>query len=267
MWLLCRVNHMSEDSVLGRTFPSWIPQWDNGSEHYHLASKYHSYQAGKSDEAFKPILKVDRILSFSALHFDQVAWTSDIINWVDYQLKSAESSHTAQSPSKPVIDILWDDLLKQVNMRNELEVEFTLTLILHDHNHWQTLPASIYQRDFEAYRYLARAASDPGYKIRSTVPFDFDIANPHTFSERARHCHHRRLIATTGGRLGIASEFSRVGDICCVSPGLPYPILIRSRNDGTYNFVGDMYVYGVMEGQIIDEYKQGKRTLETTMLV
>jgi len=266
VWVLCRVNHTSKDSVLGQDVPSWVPRWDNDSRHFEMTSAEFWYRAGVIDEAFTPSLSAHKTLSLSALIFDRIVWTSDPIEDNNFSLSSSDWSHGVQACGKPFIDVLWDDLLNHVNVRTGLELEFGLTLSRECPNHLSTLDASMHQRDFEAYRYLVRAASDPDYKTQPIVPSDFGQADPHRFLDKAENCHGGRLVVTKGGRLGIAPKFSNASDVCYVSPGLPYPILIRPKNDGKFNFVGEMYVYGVMSGDIIGEWKQGKRTLETIVL-
>lgn len=49
----------------------------------------------------------------------------------------------------------------------------------------------------------------------------------------------------------------RSGDRICIVPGCTVPLVVR-RLGSTYELVGDCYVYGIMEGEVMREVTDGK---------
>ncbi|KAH7403886.1 heterokaryon incompatibility protein-domain-containing protein [Cadophora sp. MPI-SDFR-AT-0126] len=73
----------------------------------------------------------------------------------------------------------------------------------------------------------------------------------------------RRFARTAQGRLGSMPRFSAVGDKICLFDGGSLPYVIRPRGDGTYTFLGDCYLDGVMYGEAMVE---GRRTEVFTLV-
>jgi hypothetical protein len=73
----------------------------------------------------------------------------------------------------------------------------------------------------------------------------------------------RRFARTAHGRLGSMPRFSAVGDKICLFDGGSLPYVIRPRGDGTYTFLGDCYLDGVMYGEAMVE---GRKTEEFTLI-
>jgi hypothetical protein len=70
----------------------------------------------------------------------------------------------------------------------------------------------------------------------------------------------RKYIATTNGRVGVAPRTCRIGDIICVFQGARLPFVLRPNDDKgtTFSFVGDCYVYGLMESEALGMVEEGK---------
>ncbi|KAL8378035.1 hypothetical protein RB595_008636 [Gaeumannomyces hyphopodioides] len=78
-------------------------------------------------------------------------------------------------------------------------------------------------------------------------------------------CHGRSFIVTEKGYIGTAPIKTRVGDKVVVLQGGAVPFIVREREDGSgegsdgqpgdvpYEFVGEAFVLGIMEGQAVDE--------------
>src|ERR1700733_9365385 len=53
------------------------------------------------------------------------------------------------------------------------------------------------------------------------------------------------------------------GDIACVLLGCSIPVCLRKREaDASYEFIGEFYVHGFMDGEIIEELESGRRKIE-----
>lgn len=62
-----------------------------------------------------------------------------------------------------------------------------------------------------------------------------------------------RLFRTNHGHLGSSVEGIRVGDLVCIMDGAQVPYVLRQSGiEGQYEFLGDAYVHGFMEGEAMD---------------
>ncbi|KAK1957497.1 HET-domain-containing protein [Colletotrichum sublineola] len=67
----------------------------------------------------------------------------------------------------------------------------------------------------------------------------------------SRSKRNRTLFKTTKGMLGLGHVGVEAGDIVTLIWGVPSPIILRPRNEGTYYFRGDAYVDGIMYGEFL----------------
>lgn len=65
-------------------------------------------------------------------------------------------------------------------------------------------------------------------------------------------CRDKR-VAYTKGRLVIVPFVAEVGDICCVVEGIDVPLVLRRTESATWKLVGEAFVMGVMEGELMAE--------------
>ncbi|CAG8953817.1 hypothetical protein HYFRA_00006709 [Hymenoscyphus fraxineus] len=77
----------------------------------------------------------------------------------------------------------------------------------------------------------------------------------------------RRFIITEKS-MGLAPEESRVGDLVCVLLGCSVPVILRpvKGSSGLYNFVGEAYVHGMMDGQAIEKLENGEFKMERFLI-
>jgi len=61
----------------------------------------------------------------------------------------------------------------------------------------------------------------------------------------------KRLFVSGKGYVGWVDDGARSGDIICVSDEATVPYVLRTQGDGSYKLVGECYLYGVMEGQVL----------------
>jgi hypothetical protein len=67
----------------------------------------------------------------------------------------------------------------------------------------------------------------------------------------------RRPLDTTKGYLGIGLAAAEVGDRVCIFLGGRVLYVIRSRDNGHYEFIGECYVHGVMDGEAVKNCDSG----------
>jgi hypothetical protein len=71
----------------------------------------------------------------------------------------------------------------------------------------------------------------------------------------------RRLFMTTKGYLGSAPISTKLGDKVCVLLGGATPFVVRPEGD-CYKLVGECYVQGLMDGEVMHALKQGRYELQ-----
>jgi len=78
----------------------------------------------------------------------------------------------------------------------------------------------------------------------------------------------RCFFRTDEGRIGMGSGYMAQGDIVVVPLGCSTPILLReSRKRGEYQFVGDTYIHGYMDGKAVHKWKNEDAELKKYVLV
>lgn len=63
----------------------------------------------------------------------------------------------------------------------------------------------------------------------------------------------RRLFRTERGFMGLGPVAARIGDKVCVLLGGQVLYVLRDRDEGCYEFVGECYVHGMMDGQALED--------------
>lgn len=114
-------------------------------------------------------------------------------------------------------------------------------------------------------------------------PTDFkDTSDWESFLSRFRDVRFRmsrRLMVTEGGNVGMAPSRARKRDVICVLSGCNIPVLLRpiAPEDGdehggigstttttttTYEFLGECFLDGYMNGEAMSEVEEGKKTID-----
>lgn len=104
-------------------------------------------------------------------------------------------------------------------------------------------------------RSLARQADE--LKSRSREPVD--SIHEASFLRRFRDTTmkmKRRLMVSESGRLGMVSVAARKGDVICILFGCSVPTLLRPRSADSYEFVGECYLDGFMNGEALGGIKR-----------
>ena len=82
---------------------------------------------------------------------------------------------------------------------------------------------------------------------------------------------HRKLCRTEQGFLGMVPASSVVGDKICVLCGSQVLHVLRSKNHAfdvaTYAYLGESYVHGLMDGEVVESVRHGHGTIEHLILI
>jgi hypothetical protein len=63
----------------------------------------------------------------------------------------------------------------------------------------------------------------------------------------------RRPFVSVKGFVGLAPKHVKEGDVVVIFPGARFPYVIRRCDDGMYVLVGEAYVHGIMDGEVVIE--------------
>ncbi|KAF4629992.1 hypothetical protein G7Y89_g8154 [Cudoniella acicularis] len=73
------------------------------------------------------------------------------------------------------------------------------------------------------------------------------------FAMSAHHSGNRREFQDSDRRLGMAPKSAKVGDEVWIIGGCPTPCLLRpAAGRGNYEFMGEVYMYGIMDGELAE---------------
>ena len=71
---------------------------------------------------------------------------------------------------------------------------------------------------------------------------------------------HRRFFITKDGRMGMAHSDVEEGDLICVLFGGHVPFVLRKSGPERFTFISECYIHGIMDGEAMKDYQQGRYT-------
>jgi hypothetical protein len=96
--------------------------------------------------------------------------------------------------------------------------------------------------------HLPRDASDPNreeFLTKACLAFEAGMTR-------------RSIALTKRGYIGAAPQESQSGDLVCVLFGCSVPVVLRKRIGGEYQFVGECYMHGFMDGEALEMQATGQ---------
>lgn len=85
--------------------------------------------------------------------------------------------------------------------------------------------------------------------------YELEMLPHRDFAKRFSHAAtNRRFFVTAGGRWGLGPDAMREGDVCAILAGADVPFVLRpvaGKGRGDFRLVGQVYVYGVMYGELL----------------
>jgi hypothetical protein len=118
-------------------------------------------------------------------------------------------------------------------------------------------PIEVFLEGMEMVLEELRNTSPPSY---TSIPVDESkFAEYEAFYVKIRgHLQSRTLFLTEEGKFGIGPDWIQENDLVCLLFGCDSPVVLRKREDGTHQYVGEAFVRGVMGGECIQELEEGK---------
>lgn len=233
--------------------PSWCPAWSlasrTRSDRVILADCFMRCQSSgdTSEYQWKPNIDSTR-LTTSAVQFDHVSITTPIIDPHNFGLMIGSR----------------DGLEKLLTNFGPLASLFkTLTAGQDDRSEDECLNL---KRKWPETHSWPTAWSNDEHGKRGKPKRDYERLLMRMYTPVKR----KRLFKTRDGRLGIGPSTCQEGDACFIIEGARVPFLLRSSPatipDGHHKLVGECYINGVMEGQIMSRVATGELKMEEIVL-
>jgi len=100
-------------------------------------------------------------------------------------------------------------------------------------------------------------------QFESQFPDDIETAEERYIHKLSiTHGPNRPLMTTSRGYLGLAVNNCKPGDLVCVIYGCSTPVLLRRMTDHCI-FIGEAYLHGIMNGEVLDGLQRGELGEET----
>lgn len=115
-------------------------------------------------------------------------------------------------------------------------------------------PGRQYMADFYAFVH----ENFPRFKIHMRNDIKRLDGDPLTFlALMAEYCCHRRLFNTEAGYIGLGPKSMKDDDVLAVLNGGKVPYILRPLSDGQFAFMGECFVYEVMDGRRLEAGGKG----------
>lgn len=144
---------------------------------------------------------------------------------------------------------------------------------------WETLSPRVYEDYDEAVRFTSVAGLTTRRDEKAPVRAQredlslLDVARgPGIFHRMARkhpgpvfraQCG-RRPFVTHMGYIGIGPADTKAGDTVCILNGGQTPYVVRGVDGARWNFIGECYVHGIMDGEVLSTWPEEERKDEGT---
>ncbi|GFF27726.1 heterokaryon incompatibility protein 6, OR allele [Aspergillus udagawae] len=263
-----------ERTIMLEGHPSWVPRWDTRKhcitlgDGVNITSNELAYNASSGSSTLQRISVEGDVLMVRGFEFDEVVSyivsvpferygenlealdikMSDSIHDILTHLHDISSPYTGQHP-KGFTNGLATALGRTLTARLTNWSAVQSSMFLHG-------PAAISDEEtldanFAAFisRSVAQrtCASQAGKGDRLQFLMDMQVIMAN-----------RQVFTTKRGFLGIGPRALREGDICCILFGAMVPIMLRRKPNSRYVLVGESYVHGIMQGETMEAFREGK---------
>jgi hypothetical protein len=96
----------------------------------------------------------------------------------------------------------------------------------------------------ELINFLALMSTTQGALLQSAACQPYKIA--------MEYLHNRRPLLSVRGHVGLIPAHSMPGDVVCILYGAKVPFVLRKHDHRCYELVGDAYVFGIMDGEFLE---------------
>ena len=256
--LLCCVDHPDKASGL----PSWVPDWSNPRHTAtlgYLGNCHGVYRASGESKALPDFSMKEGTLAIPGMLFDKITATGQIVANSALVDQLTPLSRTSQFVTESM-DLTFKHC-QAYPTYSTLFSAFCNTLIAGmDHTRVMRAPfddyAPIFALLFDTTTGRSPTFPDqPTFKRKLTLG-KLDVRQPSRIYRKMQIAFRaavegRRFAVTSKGYMGLFPRTTEIGDSVCVFLGSHIPFVVRRRGGGEFELVGECYVHGIMDGEIV----------------
>lgn len=247
---------------------SWVPDWAQTWQRYsfltsNIYKSYHHVSAEEDPERYDASASIPSSVTFSpgrtSLIVEGIRWDR-ILCLRDTAPFSPKGDLTSERWSNETFNQLPADVKNQlegVYGRIESPAEFYLatTAGLFDplRNHGSTYRGYYVGASSQWHEYCALL--NYGAVGNEEIPYSDAVE----LDLRSQLVGYRRKICVGDrGYCGLVPDSAQVGDIVCILFGCDVPVILRECEANKFNFVGESYIHGIMNGEAVKHMRNGE---------
>lgn len=280
--VLTHVENIPGDIAGSIEFPSWVPLWHARTKKRNVANVWYDHYSASGPSSTPSITTLsEKAIRVSGFEFDIIQEVAEIsclgslpaaftrlTPWEPYAI-----SDDAPYPTKP--DVITAYAMALTGGFSEHEGVFGIAVTPEmSNNHCAMFVAWLERlRKVDAQNTNENNDTEsvtkcyPPGLYSETLPFlpeELDSVKE-SFADKFQAMVNlytsgpRRLFRTEKGYVGTGFRTPQVGDKVCILKGGNVPFVLRKRDEGDdYELVGDAYVHGIMEGEVINMAEKGE---------
>ena len=230
---------MVERDRLASDLPTWVPDWRVGTGPMQISDSVVSgleYAATGSSKSVGQLSHDAKVISLSGLHWDSIAAVRSAVKrksnpWVEETLAATGNSTNLYNATKETLPLA---LLRVFYLDR---TSFAKRVARWKPSSWHDL--------------------EKKYDDAQSGSQEDKLEYARSMAALKRNKQFRNIFVTNQGRLGMASDKVREGDIIAMLLGGEVPTVLRpSETAGHYTFVAECYVHGFMDGEALVEARK-----------
>ena len=237
-------------------FPSWVPRWDLDNWPLSIGYNYGTCNwTASGDEAPRVEANlIESVLSAAGVEIDVIKEGLEIDQWFPKNRRYSECrvlemwrSGKYCTPSYPNGESRFD-VFASVFIAADREYELCRCCT----------KATLLKGDFasylvKCYESLDERTEEDEKSITELKKHITDCSRRKSFESGVKeYCAFRSFFVTEKGYMGLGPIELCPGDITCILYGGIIPYVLRPLGDGYYRLLGEAYVHGMMEGQVLE---------------
>jgi hypothetical protein len=270
--LLSAVEHTME--TFEEDHPSWVPRWDVPLTNGYFGLYAQGFEASKGLDKTAPEFVSKTRLKLRGIVVDVVRWRSDIL----------PEHMGVEEPTSSILRNVWN-YLSGTSSNGVFAAWKHLSLPATKFAYTNRSRLLAFTRTIcrQAYGDASpefhpdEAAFALSLSRRSSRFTDLDIPSLEKDAKggdiKAFVTHagiwatFRRLILTGDGHYALAPQITEEDDLCCVISGLPVPVILRkTEEEDCYKLIGEAFVLGMMDGEVLKTSRKGGNKLQDITL-
>jgi hypothetical protein len=263
--LLSAVEHKPD--TFEEDLPSWVPRWDYPLANDHFGLYDQGFDASKGCVKTAPEFTFNSGLKVRGLIFDTVHFRSEILSkpmslsetptnrlLALWKYLSGTTSNSLCSIwkhlSQPTTNFAYNDVSHLVAFAKTMCRQVYPELASKFHPDEAAFGLSLcrqssYFRDIDMSHMTALERDAQGGDIKAF------LASAEVWATA------RRFVITEKGYYGLAPQIVQEGDMCCVIYGMCVPVILRKiAEDNRCKFVGEAFMFGLMNGEAIKHIEE-----------